>query len=491
MNILFSKFKEVTISVAPITIFVLLMHFTFLPIENVLLIRFLLSSLAIVIGMAIFLFGVDLFVNPLGEMSGEAIAKSNNIIFVGIAGLILGFFVSIAEPALHVYAGQVNQVTGGVISFWQLIIAVAIGFGIMLAIGLIRTVLGFSFRISILLCYIVVFIFALFTSKEYLNIAMDSLLGTGAMTVPFLLALNYGVTKLRKQQSHEDSFGLVSIVSAGTILGVLIMGVVSKIEPLGGNLEIVAPNLTNVFAPFIEQFPEQSKNVLISLIPLVISFIVFQFVFFHLKKRQVRKIVKGIGYTTVGLIIFLLGANAGFMEVGKVVGEGIAKLPDWVIILVAFILGFTIIIAEPSVYVLTRQIEDVTSGSIKKLPIVISFSVGIGIAVALAVLRIVIPSIDLWHYLVPGYIIAFALMPFVPKLFVGIAFDSGGVASGTMVGTFIFAFVQGIARAKEVNLINNGFGMVAMVAFTPFIALQVLGLIYKVKSRKGGITHAK
>ena len=179
------------------------------------------------------------------------------------------------------------------------------------------------------------------------------------------------------------------------------------------------------------------------------------------------------------------------MEVGKVVGEGIAKLPDWVIILVAFILGFTIIIAEPSVYVLTRQIEDVTSGYIKKLPIVISFSVGIGIAVALAVLRIVIPSIDLWHYLVPGYIIAFALMPFVPKLFVGIAFDSGGVASGTMVGTFIFAFVQGIARAKEVNLINNGFGMVAMVAFTPFIALQVLGLIYKVKSRKGGITHAK
>lgn len=491
MKILLSKFKEVLLSVAPITIFVLIMHFTFLPLHNVLILRFLLSSLALVIGMSIFLFGVDLFVDPLGEMSGESIAKSNSLIFVGVAGLLLGFFVSLAEPALHVYAGQVNEVTGGVISFWHLIISVSIGFGIMLAIGLVRSLFGFSFRITILITYLVIFTLVLFVPKEYFVISFDSLLATGAMTVPFLLALNYGVTKLKKKQTQGDGFGLVAMASAGAILGALILGIVSNVQSLGGDLEDVAPNLTNVFTPFIEQLPEQIKNVLLSLTPLVIAFILFQLVFFRLKKRRVKRIVKGIVYTSVGLIIFLLGANSGFMEVGKVVGEGMANAEDWLLVLVAFILGFTIIIAEPSVHILTKQIEDATSGSIKKLPVLASFSIGIGIAISLAVLRIVFPNIELWHYLVPGYIIAFTLMPFVPKLFVGIAFDSGGVASGTMVGTFIFAFVQGAARARGVDLINNGFGMVAMVAFTPFIALQVLGLIYKVKSRKGGVSHAK
>ena len=282
--------------------------------------------------------------------------------------ITIRIFVSLAEPALHVYAGQVNEVTGGVISFWHLIISVSIGWN------------NVSYWISKILIWIFFqnnyfdnifsnIYFSFICPKEYFVISFDSLLTTGAMTVPFLLALNYGVTKLKKNKPKVMALVWLPWPPAGAILGALILGIVSNVQSLGGDLEDVAPNLTNVFTPFIEQLPEQIKNVLLSLTPLVIAFIIFQLVFFRLKKRRVKRIVKGIVYTSIGLIIFLLGANSGFMEVGKIVGEGMANAEDWLLVLVAFILGFTIIIAEPSVHILTKQIEDATSGSIKKLPV--------------------------------------------------------------------------------------------------------------------------
>lgn len=488
LKILLNKFKEVVISVAPIIVFVLILHFTFLPLETAQLYRFLIGAGCIIVGMSIFLFGVDIFVTPLGEMSGKSLTKSNNIIIIGIAGLLLGFFISIAEPALHILAGQVAQVSLNQIGFWDLIISVSIGMAIMISIGLIRSIFSFSFKITMLICYIVIFILCLFTPMEYLVIAFDSSgATTGAMAVPFLLSLSYGIGKMKKKghSSNEDSFGLVAIASAGAIMGVLILGLVSNVKNFSGELGEAIDYGNKILEPFIKELPVQAVNVLISLAPLVATFILFQIIFFKLKKRAVKRIVKGILYTTIGLVLFLLGVNAGFMEVGKAVGTNIANLNmDWLVILIGFFLGFMIIMAEPAVYVLTKQIGDVTSGSIKRASVVATLGIGVGIAVALASTRVVYPQIQLWYYLLPGYIIALGMMPFESNLFVGIAYDSGGVASGPMIGTFIFAFIQGVAQAKGVNLITNGFGMIAMVALTPLIALQILGLIYKVKSRK-------
>lgn len=494
MNILLNKFKEVVISVAPIIVFVLILHFTFLPLEMPQLIRFIIGATLIIIGMSIFLFGVDIFVTPLGEMSGQALAKSNKVAIISTAGLLLGFFISVAEPALHILAGQVSKVSLNQIGFWDLIIAVSIGMAIMISIGLIRSIFSFSFKITMFICYFVIFILCLFTPMEYLVIAFDSSgATTGAMAVPFLLSLSYGVGKMKKKghSSNEDSFGLVAIASAGAIMGVLILGLVSNVKSFSGELGESINYSSKVFEPFIKELPVQTINVLVSLAPLVATFVLFQFIFFKLKKRAVKRIIKGILYTTFGLILFLLGVNAGFMEVGKAVGTNIANLNiDWLIIVLGFFLGFMIIMAEPAVYVLTKQIGDVTSGSIKRLSVVLTLGIGVGIAVTLASTRVVFPQVQLWYYLLPGYIIALGMMPFVSSLFVGIAYDSGGVASGPMIGTFIFAFIQGVAQAKGVNLITNGFGMIAMVAFTPLVALQILGLIYKFKSRKGGLEHA-
>ena len=488
MKILLDKFKEVILSVLPITIFVMFIHFAIVPLESKDIIRFLIGSIFIIIGMTIFLIGVDTSVTPLGSMMGSFLTKSNSVIIVGVVGLFLGFIISIAEPALHILAGQVSDVTSGAINNWSLIIAVSIGLAVMIALGLLRKIFDISLNVLLTILYVIIFILALFTPKEFLVIAFDSSgATTGAMAVPFLLSLSLGIASMKRKgkSGNDDSFGLVAIASAGAILGVLVMGIFANTGNFSGDIQDDPFQNNTIMGPFIELLGSQIVDVLISLAPILAIFLVFQIFSFKLKKRDVGKVLQGMVYTAFGLVLFLLGVNAGFMKAGKDIGFLLSSLnKDWLLVLVGFILGLVIILAEPAVYVLNRQIEDVTSGSVKRISVIISLGLGVGVAVALSVLRVIIPTLELWHYLIPGYIIAFILSYIVPKIFVGIAFDSGGVASGPMIGTFIFAFVQGIADGKGANILTDGFGMIAMVALTPLIALQLLGLAYKLKSRR-------
>ena len=177
------------------------------------------------------------------------------------------------------------------------------------------------------------------------------------------------------------------------------------------------------------------------------------------------------------------------MEVGYYVGYNLALLDSKAFVLiVAFILGLVTILAEPAVHVLTHQIEDVTNGYVNRKMVGVALCIGVASAVALSILRILVPEIRLWHYLLPGYIISVALSYYVPNLYVGIAFDSGGVASGPMTATFILSYAQGVATATPwADVLLDGFGVIAAVAMTPIIALQVLGLVYKMKSKKVGL----
>lgn len=497
MNLLTEKIKEVLLSVLPITIIVLILNFTISPVETPLLIRFLIGAVFIVIGLSVFLVGVDIGVTPIGNVMGNSIAKTNKLVIVIIAGLILGLFISIAEPDLQILGGQVASVTGGEVGKLSMVIVVSIGIAIMLAIGLTRIVYSFPLYKLLTVIYGVIFAIAIFTSPEFLAISFDaSGATTGAMTVPFILALATGVSKIKKdsKQSEKDSFGLVAIASTGAILAVMMMSIVSKTKEIVGVAEVEAEITNAIIAPFINKIPHIALEILLALSPILIIFLIFQRIKFKLSKRLVRKILFGMLFSFIGLVIFLVGVNAGFMDVGTVVGHSIASLENKsYIVIVGFILGFVTILAEPAVYVLTHQIEDVTSGYVKRNVVMITLAIGVGVAVALSMIRIIIPGIQLWHYLVPGYIICIGLMYVVPKLFVGMAFDSGGVASGPMTATFILAFAQGAAESIEgADVLVDGFGMIAMVAMTPIIALQILGLIFKIKSGKEGVEeHAE
>ena len=492
MNLIVSKIKEVLYAVIPITAIVLILNFTITPLDTPLILRFLIGSLAIIIGLAIFLVGVDIGITPIGNIMGAKMTKTNKISVVIIAGLVLGFVISIAEPDLHILAAQVEMVTSGIIGKGSILVIVSIGIAIMLSLGLGRILYNIPLYKLLSGIYGVILILALFTSQEFLAISFDaSGATTGALTVPFMLALAMGVSTLKKdsKSSEKDSFGLVAIASAGAIVAVMVMSIILKTDKIAGSLDISTTSSNLIITPFLEKIPTISKEIFIALFPIILIFLVFQRISFNLSKRSVRKILFGILFTFIGLVIFLVGVNAGFMDLGTILGYKIASLENKsIVIIVGFILGLVTILAEPAVHVLTQQIEDVTSGYVKRNVVMLTLSIGVGIAVGLSMLRIIVPEIKLWHYLLPGYIISIGMTYFVPKLFVGIAFDSGGVASGPMTATFILAFAQGAAEAIEgANVLVDGFGMIAMVAMTPIIALQVLGFIFKIKSKKGGI----
>lgn len=492
MNILYDKFREVLFAVLPITIIVLILNFTITPLETHLLFRFLIGAILIIFGLSLFLLGVHIGISPIGTLMGSSLTKNNKISIIVISGLILGFFISVAEPDLHIVAGQVDLVTSGMISKVSIVIIVSVGIAMMLTLGLIRIVYNIPLYKILTILYAIIFILSLFTSSEFLAISFDaSGATTGAMTVPFILALALGISTLKKDSkaSEKDSFGLVAVTSTGAIISIMIMSIITRNDKITGVLEYDVYNSTSIILPFIKKFPLILKEVSFALTPLLSTFLIFQKISFKLTKKAFTKIIKGLIYTFIGLILFLIGVTAGFMDVGNAVGYEVASLENKTfVILVAFILGLVTILAEPAVYVLTHQIEDVTSGYVKRKVVLFALSIGVGFAIALSMLRILIPQIQLWHYLLPGYFIAITMTYFVPKLFVAIAFDSGGVASGPMTATFVLAFVQGAADAIEgANVLIDGFGMISMVALSPLITLQILGFIFRIKSVKGGL----
>jgi len=497
LQVLLEKFKEVLFAVLPITLIVLFLNFTLTPLEPQLLIRFVIGATLIILGLSIFLFGVDIGISPIGHLMGANLAKTNKIGIIILAGLLLGFFISMAEPDLHILAGQVDAVTSGAVTRLSIIIVVSIGIAAMMTLGLIRIIYNIPLYKILTVLYVIILALSLFTPSQFLAIAFDaSGATTGAMTVPFILALALGVSALKKDSkaSEKDSFGLVAITSTGAIIAVMLMSLITKNQGLAGSVIKEETSTSSLISPFLQQLPTLSGEIFLALLPLLIVFLMSHKLFFDLSSRKFKKILKGLIYTFIGLVLFLTGVNAGFMDVGSTLGSAIASLDNpAVLIITGFILGLVTILAEPAVYVLTNQIEDVTSGYVKRKVVLSALAIGVGLAVALSVLRVIVPGLQLWHYLLPGYCIAVIMTYFTPKLFVGIAFDAGGVASGPMTATFILAFVQGAASSTAgANVLTDGFGMIAMVALTPLITLQLLGLIFKIKSRKGEVAeHGK
>ena len=493
MNIFSEKLREVILSVLPITIIVLVFHFTLTPLGPLMLPRFLVGSVFIIIGLTVFLIGVDLGIVPLGELTGASLAKSNNIWIVVFAGLLLGFVISIAEPGLIVLANQVDFVTSGIVSSISILVIVSIGMGIMLALGFIRIVGNVPLYKILTVLYGLTFILALFSSSEFLAISFDaSGATTGVLAVPFILALAIGVSNLKKDSkaSEKDSFGLVAITSVGAIMAVMIMGMLSKTSSFSGSLSTELSQVPGILRPFIHNLPDVFRESLISLFPLLVILIILQKYFFKLNRRPFFRIIKGFIYALVGLLVFMVGVTTVFLDVGAIVGFNLANRNSHALIIaIGFMLGVTTILAEPAVYVLTHQIEEVTAGYVKRKAVLFALATGVGLAVALSMLRILTPGIQLWHYLLPGYVISIGLMYVVPKLFVGIAFDAGGVATGPMTATFILAFTQGVAESVEgASILVDGFGMIATVAMMPIITMQILGLVFKLQTKKGGLS---
>ena len=492
MDILWKQLKGVSFTVLPITLLVAALNFTIVSIETIMFLRFLLGAFIITIGLGIFLFGAQIGISPIGRLMGETIAKTDNAYLVGVLGFILGFLISIAEPDLQILARQVSLASGGIISAAAFLVVVSVGVGIMVGLGLLRILYEKPLNRLFLVTYAIILLLGLKASQEFLAFSVDaSGATTGAMTTPFILALGYGVSQLKGGKTvEEDSFGMVGLASAGPIFAIMGMGIVKRLTNLQGEQILLQPSV-GILRPYILAFPQFVKEALMTLLPLALVFLLFNKRKLKLVPKSRNTILKGLFYTVIGLTLFLVGVNAGFMDVGRAVGEQIATFHPWLLPVIGFLLGMVVVLAEPAVYVLTEQVEEVTAGHIRKKVILVTLSIGIAFAVMFSMLRIMVPAVKLWHFLLPGFAFAAFLSYRVPPIFVGIAYDSGGVASGPMTATFVLAFAQGAAEAvSTANVLIDGFGVIAMVAMTPLVAIQILGLMFKRQAEKERISDA-
>ena len=477
------KLSETLKAVMPILIIVLLLCFSIAPIPPSILMTFMIGAVLLIVGMLFFNVGVELSMTPIGERVGAIITRSKNIFIVVLITFIMGFVITISEPDLQVLAQQVPSIPNQ-----TLIFAVAFGVAAFLVIAVLRMLLGIPLSYLLLGFYAVAFALAFLVPGDFLAISFDSGgVTTGPMTVPFIMSFGIGIASIRSDRhAEDDSFGLVSMCSIGPILAVLILGLIYKpdsTEQVSESIPVI-DNTVDLWQLFAVEFPHYIKEMAVSLLPIIVFFAIFQLIARDITKRALIRITVGMIYTYLGLVLFLTGVNVGFMPAGNYLGQTIAGLPyAWIIVPIGMVIGYFIVLAEPAVFVLTRQVEEMTSGAISAKAMGMSLSIGVSVSVGLAMIRVLTGISILW-LLVPGYFIALILTFFVPKLFTAIAFDSGGVASGPMTATFLLPFAMGACQALGGNIITDAFGIVAMVAMTPLITIQVMGLIFRVKENK-------
>ncbi|MCQ2604262.1 MAG: DUF1538 domain-containing protein [Spirochaetia bacterium] len=481
MNIIV-KLKETCISVVPIILIVLLLNFTIAPVGAASLIRFLSGGILVILGLTLFLVGADIGIIPIGQKAGAALTAKRSLFILVSAAFAIGFFITIAEPDVQVLAAQIVSVSPSVPKT-PLIMAIAIGVGFFIVVGLLRIVFNISYNWLLIIFYGIVGVCAFFTSAGFIGLGFDA--GgatTGPMTVPFIIALGVGVASSKGGALNRDSsFGLTGMASIGPIMAVLILGIICAGETSSSDmLELESDDI----AGFLHLVPGVAKEMFSSLMPLAVMFLVFQFTLIHMPPHQVAKMIKGLIYTYIGLVMFMTGVEGGFMPVGFAIGSMIGGLSySFVLIPIGLVLGAVVVCAEPAVWVLNEQIEEISGGHIKKRFMQVSLSVGVSVSIGISMLR-VLTGISIWYFLIPGYLIAMILTFFTPKLFTAIAFDSGGVASGPMTSTFILSFTLGASAAAGGNPVTDAFGVIAMVAMTPLITIQLLGLIFSRKTKE-------
>lgn len=475
------KLREALTAVSPTIGIVLLLSFTIAPIPPSILLLFLFGAVMLIVGMMFFTLGAELAMTPVGERIGTRIAQSRKLGIVLLLCFVLGFVITISEPDLQVLAEQVPSVPNAV-----LIVAVAAGVGVFLMIEMLRMLFSKTLRMLLIIFYLLIFALAFFVPDDFISVAFDSGgVTTGPMTVPFIMALGVGFAAVRSDKhAEDDSFGLVALCSIGPILAVLLLGLLYHPENTAytpSEIPVIRDSV-ELWKYFATGLPQYIEEIAISLLPIVAFFAVFQIISLKMKGRALLKVVIGILYTYVGLVLFLTGVNVGFMPAGNYLGETIAGLSyRWVLIPIGMVIGYFIVKAEPAVYVLKEQVEEITSGAISGEAMGLSLSLGVAASIGLAMIR-VLTGISIFWFILPGYFIALCLSFFVPKIFTAIAFDSGGVASGPMTATFLLPFAMGACQAVGGNIVQDAFGVVAMVAMTPLITIQVMGAIYKYRS---------
>ena len=477
------KMKEAAASVLPVTVIVAVLCLALVPADTGLMLSFLIGSLLLIVGMGLFTLGADMSMSRIGNLIGAKMTKSRRLWLILALSFVLGAAITIAEPDLQVLATNVPA-----IDKTALVLTVSVGVGLFLMICMARILFRISLRTLLIVFYALVFLGAFLSDRSILSVAFDSGgVTTGPMTVPFIMALGVGVASIRSDEDAKaDSFGLVALCSIGPVAAVLLLGAIYQPETDAAAETVITAleNTVEMGGQYLHAIPEYMGEVAVALLPIFAFFLVFQVVSLHLRRLPFARILAGILYTYVGLVLFLTGVNIGFSPLGYVLGAQLTVgWRVWLLVPVSMLMGWYIINAEPAVHILNRQVEELSAGTITARAMGVSLSVAVAAANGLAMVRVLTGIPILW-FLVPGYAVALGLSFFVPRTFTAIAFDSGGVASGPLTATFMLPLAMGACGALGGNVMTDAFGLVALVAMMPLITVQAMGAIYVVKSRR-------
>ena len=480
MQELIEKLKEAILSIFPIAV-VMLVSSVILNFSSETIISILFSTLLLIIGVALFTYGAELSMIEIGKVIASTLVKTKKTVLITLVALVVGIIITVAEPDLKILAAQMTA-----ISSTTLILCVGLGVGIFLSLAAIRILYQIDLKKIIAIFYLILIVFVLFSNKNMIPLAFDSGgVTTGPMSVPFIIAMGIGFSKARpRKEAKENSFGLVALCSIGPILTVLLLGLLMPSNmTYKYNIDPEVTSYTVLLKNYVQEILPILKDVVISLLPILAVFIIFNIITKKVKAKKIRTVIAGLIITLLGLALFFLGVNAGYMPNAYLLGIELHDKLGLITILFGIVVGFVIVRAEPAVSVLTEQIEGMTEGSLKKSLLVNTIACGVAIAVAISITR-VMTGIPITWFLIIGYSIALILMIFTPKIFTMVAFDSGGAVSGPMTTSFLLPFIIGICYAHQGNVLTDAFGLVAMVALSPLITIQILGIVYRIVSSK-------
>lgn len=461
------KLKTAAFSILPIVAFVLVYHLFVHRFSTEVLLSFVVGAAVLILGQSVFLVGIEKSIEPMGEYVGSSVQSNQRFYIYIIFGIVFGVFATIAEPDIQVFALKASQAGFG--AKFVIMLVAGLGVGVFISLALVRLVTKVKLNLVLFISYLIVFVLAFFAGETAFSMGLDAGANTtGVVTSPFLLALGVGVAKIMggNKNKDEDKFGLIALSSVGPIISVLVLCII-----LGGNKELVEVTIENKGMLWLETL----KDVSFSIIPLVLCFFIFEALFIKISKQEKIKLVIGTVITFVGFYLFLFGIELGLSPMGNAFGKALREIDSVVVvILICAALGFFIVFSEPSIKILAKQIENVTNRNIKSKLVVSAIAVSIMISITVVVLRIYY-NISIWWIAGIIYGLAFLLMPFVPRLFTAIAFDSSGVATGTLTVAFIFPICAGLSGS-----LSASFGAIGIMTMMPILIMEIIGLIYQI-----------
>ena len=485
-----------SISITPIIILCLIMALTkLISFNHVDYIFLAIGWISLIIGLALFSVGCSSGLSKIGEYMGSSLSRQNNIFIVILFAFLLGTLITLAEPSILIIAGGVSE------SFkWTLLIGIAVGVGVFVVLGVIRIIVHGSLKVWYLFLYLIVFmLICLIKNGKYLPFIFDAGgITTGSATVPFILSLGLGIATVRSgKDAHKDSFGLVGVASIGPILTMTFIVLINELTNQTGlgDYDISAYSTVTDITSWNSVFQSIGNTmfvrgakmgtlieVLIAMLPIISIFIVYEIIYIKLPLSKILSMIIGFGISYIGLVIFLTAVGSCLSPLGRKIGISMGGQENNLIILFSIALGMVTILCEPAVHVLTKQIEDVSSGTIKRSTILIALALGVGLAVGLAMTR-ALYNFSVMYYIIPGYLLSIALMFTSKDLFVAIAFDSGGTASGPVAVSFVLPLTIGVFISKypDGNVYEFAFGLIGLIALTPILAIQLLGVGQKIK----------